>query len=423
MARLIGAAVSLALALGAGSAGAQTTFVIRDVRLFDGIRISTGRTVLVKDGLIAAIGGSELSIPAGAAVVDGRNRTLLPGLIDAHVHLSNDAAADLRQAISLGVTTVLDMFTGGARFDTIKAIRARDPPDLASVRTAGIGASAPGGHPSQMGGGPIPPVRDSSEARAFVAARLAEGSDYLKIVYDDLAGLGRTLPMLDRPTLAALVAAAHERGKLAVVHVQSERQARDAIEVGADGLAHFFAAESVGSDFVRLAARHHVFVVPTLTILYGLCGKPDGSAILADTLLGPYIRPPLRRMMAVSLGDPKRPRSCAGSDRALMELDRAGVPIVTGTDAPVPGQTYGASLHGELALLVGIGLPPARALTAATAAAARAFRLDDRGRIAVGRRADLLLVDGDPTRDIMATRRIIGVWKRGAPVDRLRYDP
>jgi predicted amidohydrolase YtcJ len=188
-----------------------------------------------------------------------------------------------------------------------------------------------------MGGPPFPTLADASEAAAFVDARIAEGSDYLKIIYDDLSTLGMSVPMLDRRTLTALVAAAHARDKLAVVHVLTEVQARATAE-------------------------------------------------------------------------------------AIRQLARRRVPILAGTDAPAPGQTYGASLHGELALLVRAGLTPMQALAAATSAPARVFRLSDRGRIRPGLRADLVLVEGDPTRDIRATRRIALVWKRGIEVERARYD-
>jgi imidazolonepropionase-like amidohydrolase len=79
-------------------------------------------------------------------------------------------------------------------------------------------------------------------------------------------------------------------------------------------------------------------------------------------------------------------------------------------------------VHGELELLAGAGLTPVQALVAATSAAARAFKLVDRGRVAVGMRGDLVLVDGDPTRDVLATRTIVGVWKRGVRVERARYE-
>jgi hypothetical protein len=97
------------------------------------------------------------------------------------------------------------------------------------------------------------------------------------------------------------------------------------------------------------------------------------------------------------------------------------VPILAGTDAINPGTAHGASIHRELELLVEAGLSTAEALAAATSEPARAFGLADRGRIAPGARADLMLVDGDPTADIRATRKIAGVWKAGRPIDRDAY--
>ena len=419
---ILAATLTIALTLAASvTASAQSTFVVRDVRLFDGERVTEHRSVVVRDGVIAQVGGAEDAVPAGAQVVDGRGRTLLPGLIDAHIHLSDETEADLRQSLALGVTTNLDMWNGGARFERIKALRATDAPDVADVRTAGFGATAPGGHPSQMGGGAFPTITDSADAQAFVDARIAEGSDYIKIIYDDLSSLGRKQPMLDKRTLAGLVAAAHARGKLAVVHILSELQARDAIEAGADGLAHLFTGATVSPEFAQLAASRHVFVVPTLTVLYGSCGQSIGARIASDSSIRPYIRPAVRGRAAMSF-PPRAGTSCEATREALRQLARAGVPILTGTDAPSPGQTYGASVHGELELLVSTGLTPVQALTAATSAAARAFRLTDRGRVAPGLRADLVLVDGDPTTDIVATRRIVRVWKKGVAVQRTRAD-
>jgi imidazolonepropionase-like amidohydrolase len=411
-----------AVGVGASRVEGPLPFVVRDVRVFDGERVIDHRSVLVQDGRISRVGDSKVAVPPGTAVIDGRGRTLLPGLIDAHVHLSDDADADLRQSLTLGVTTVLDMWTASSRFERIKALRSADRPDLADVRTAGTGANAPGGHPSQMGAPPFPTISDAAEATAFVDARLAEGSDFLKIIYDDLTTLGMSVPMLDRPTLNALVAAAHARGKVAVVHVLTEAQARAAIDARADGLAHLFFGLTVSPDLAPLAATNGTFVIPTLAVLYRGCGQPSGATVVSDPALRPYIRPPLRGMMSSTPAPHRGVRSCTGTTEAIRQLVRRQVPILAGTDAPAPGQTYGASLHGELALLVRAGLTPVQALVAATSAPARAFRLADRGRIRPGLRADLVLVEGDPTRDILATRRIALVWKRGIAVERARYD-
>ena len=145
--------------------------------------------------------------------------TLLPGLIDAHVHFSDQAEAASGQALRLGVTTQLDMFSAGERLERLKRLRSEDRADVAAVRTAGIGATVAGGHPTQMGGGiTFPTIATPKDAKAFVDARVAEGSDYIKIVHDGgSAWSARAVPTLDLPTMRALVDAAHAHKKLAVV--------------------------------------------------------------------------------------------------------------------------------------------------------------------------------------------------------------
>jgi imidazolonepropionase-like amidohydrolase len=109
---------------------------------------------------------------------------------------------------------------------------------------------------------------------------------------------------------------------------------------------------------------------------------------------------------------------CDAAPQAIRQLVAAKVPLLAGTDVPASGTTYGASLHKELEHLVDAGLAPTAALAAATSATARAFRMTDRGRITTGMRADLLLVEGDPSKQIRATRNIVAVWKRGVRAQR-----
>jgi imidazolonepropionase-like amidohydrolase len=394
--------------------------LIRDVRVFDGERVLQHRSVLIENGKITQIYGRAVTAP-NAEIIEGEGRTLLPGLIDAHVHIPDHAEDAARQALVLGVTTQLDMFSAGERLQRIKAIESEDRPDLSDLRTAGAGATVPGGHPTQMGGPPFPTLTGPEQAQAFVDARIAEGSDYIKIIHDDGSTwpwTNKRVPMLDNPTMRALVDAAHKRGKLAVVHVLSEQQARDAIAAGADGLAHLFLGESVSADFGQTAASRHLFVIPTLSTLYLNCGRSPGPAILADPHLGRYIREQWHGSMNMPKPDPSASHLCKGTDDGMHKLIRAGVVLLTGTDAPAPGATYGASVHGELELLVRDGLTPTQALAAATSVPARVFRLSDRGLIRPGLRADLLLVQGDPTKDIVDTRNIVAVWKRGVRVQR-----
>ncbi|HEX6999800.1 MAG TPA: amidohydrolase family protein [Gammaproteobacteria bacterium] len=395
------------------------SFVIRDVRVFDGERLQENRTVVVSNGIIDRVGGPNLRA-AGLEVVDGRGYTLVPGLIDSHVHLPGyQPESALAQFAALGVTTVVDMFSAGKTFEAIKAIKTRDEPQYASVVTSGTGATAPGGHPSQLQPTTFPTIDKPEQAREFVAARLAEGSEFIKIIYDDLAEYRAAVPTIDEATLRSLVEAAHDRGAMAIAHIGSEADARAVIAAGVDGLAHLFAASEVSADFGELAARAGVFVIPTLSVLHSACGRPDGPDLVKDEWLGPFVGPQWRQLATLTL---TTTGSCASLGPTLRQLADADVPLLAGTDAPTPGTAYGASLHGELEAMVEYGMTPIQALTAATSIPARVFGLNDRGRIESGRRADLLLVEGDPTEDIRATRRIVRVWKSGVPIDRKRFD-
>jgi imidazolonepropionase-like amidohydrolase len=400
---------------------ADIPYVIRGVRVFDGETVAERRTVVISRGKIVAVGDSTVAVPTGAQEIAGEGRTLLPGLIDAHVHFPifpvTAAAEALQQSLAFGVTTSIVMGAAPSQFAArIKGLEDSDSPDIAAILSAGIYATAPGGHPTQMGGPPFPTLSSPGEADAFVAARVAEGSDFLKIIYDDVERFGKKLPTLDEATIAALVTAAHARGRIAVAHIGDELTARGAIAAGVDGLAHLFEGTTVSPDFGQFAAKNGVFVIPTLSVLYSSCGMPDAPGFLKDANTMKLVLPRFRSFLEM----PTSPSTlrCDAAPQAIRQLAAANVPLLAGTDAPAPGTMYGASVHKELEHLVNAGVTPTAALVAATAAPAKAFRMTDRGRIKSGMRADLLLVDGDPSTQIRSTQNIVAVWKRGVRAQR-----
>jgi imidazolonepropionase-like amidohydrolase len=415
-------AVAAAVLLLADPASAQSArpLLVRDVRVFDGTRMLEHRDVLVEGGRIATVSERRLTAPANAEVVEGSGRTLLPGLIDSHTHAFGDA---LRDAVMYGVTTELDMFTDAKFAATMRREQAEGRGlDRADLVSASVLVTAPKGHGTEYGMD-IPTIAAPGEAQAFVDARIAEGSDYIKIVYDDGHTYGMRLPTVSKATMAAVVAAAHARGKLAVVHIGDLQGARDAIEVGADGLVHLFVDRDPDPELGRFVASHHAFVIPTLTVLRSITGVAGAGELAGDPRIEPYLSAASRGLITQSF--PRRPSqppvSYAAGEKTVRAMQAAGVPILAGTDAANPGTAHGAALHGELELLVKAGLSSAQALAAATSVPARAFKLADRGRIAPGLRADLVLVKGDPIADITATRDIERIWKRGAPVDRASF--
>lgn len=390
-------------------------FIVRDVQLFDGERFQGRRSVHVRAGRVVAVAQS-LPAPEGVAVVDGAGRTLMPGLVDAHVHTWGSARRD---ALRFGVTTMLDMFSDPRALASARNQReSLEATDQADLWSAGTLATADGGHGTQYGLA-IPTLAGPDDAGAWVEARLGEGSDYIKIVREDLHVYrpDQRLPSLDAATAAALVTAAHARGKRAVVHASAQEAARESLRDGADGLVHVFQDTVADDAFVALARERGAFVVPTLTVVAAFAGAPD--ALADDPRVAPWLSPDQRQTL---VGTPAfaaaNPALLANALESVRRLHAAGVPILAGTDAPNTGTAHGASLHAEMAWLAKAGLTPAQALAAATSVPADAFGLGDRGRIAPGQRADLLLVEGDLARDPGQSLAIVTIWKNGREVDR-----
>jgi hypothetical protein len=152
-----------------------------------------------------------------------------------------------------------------------------------------------------------------------------------------------------------------------------------------------------------------------------MSGTSEASSLTEDPDLSPYLNPMDIQMMNLSFPVNTSQPAYEAAERALRQLKAEAVPVLAGTDAPNPGTTYGASLHGELELLVEAGLSPLEALRAATSIPAEKFNLSDRGRIQSDLVADIVLVKGDPTKDIKATRNITAVWRNGVKVDREKY--
>jgi imidazolonepropionase-like amidohydrolase len=395
----------------------QHATLIRDARIFDGEKIIEATDLLIRSGAIDQIGKS-LAKPDGATVVDATGCTLLPGLIDCHTHVISDTM--LEQALVFGVTTELDMFMS---YEQAARIKRENLPTRADLRTAGTLVTAPRGHGTQFGV-KIPTLQKPEDADAFVAARVAEGSDYIKAVYDTGQSLGLRFPTLTRETLTGVAVAAKKRHKLLVVHVGDCQSAREAIEAGADGLVHVPYDGPPDGDFSDVAKAKNVFVVPTLTVIEGVGGAPGhNDALIADSNLAPHLTQADQDSLRAAfprLRLPTKP-SMDNPMATVRRLHEVGVPILAGTDAPNPGTVHGVSIHRELELLVQAGLKPIEALASGTSVPRKHFALKDRGIIETGARADLLLVKGDPTTDIRATRAIRDVWRAGQRLDRAAY--
>ena len=364
--------------------GARTArsekIALTNVRVFDGRELHGPTTVVIEGGIV----GDD---SAGARIIDAGGATLLPGLIDAHVHLLKEG--HLQQLADFGVTTALDM--GAWPPSMVDSLRNRT--GMADIRSAGIPATTAGSSHSHLPGWPAEEMVDGPAGAAqFVTDRIAEGADYIKLIVDT--------PGPNQEILDALVAASHRHGKLTVAHAASTSALDMALQAGVDMITHApLDRPLTESTTARILAQGCV-MIPTLTMMKGVVDRVAAVAASQPE------------------GVPAAGPSYESARDSVAELHRAGVPILAGTDANAgPGipfsPRHGESLHDELELLIEAGLSTVEALRAATVLPAQHFGLHDRGVIEPGRRADLVLIDGDPIADIRATRQIRRVWCAG----------
>lgn len=344
------------------------SIAITNVRVFDGHRILDPSTVLIENGRFG-----DATITTALKTLDGQGAVLLPGLIDAHVHLRGREC--LEQLARYGVTTALDMAIWPLELQ--KSLR--DQEGLTDIRACGIPATAPGStHSRNL---PLPEeaiLSSADQANQFVLNRVKEGADYIKVVAD--------IPGPDQATLDAIVKASHQHGKKVVAH---------AVTVAATAMA-----QASGVDFVTHAP---------------LDGLMDDEAV-DHMLSSKRIDVPTLTMMKKVAQVKGSKYDAARENVAIMY--RAGVPILAGTDAnTAPGSPaqvpHGISLHEELELLTECGMSTVDVLQSATSLPAKYFDLHDRGVVQPGYRADFILVKGNPIEDIRETRNIQTVWIAG----------
>jgi imidazolonepropionase-like amidohydrolase/ABC-type multidrug transport system permease subunit len=430
------------------------TFLIQGARIFTGAgkTIESG-AVLVKNGRIEHVYAGAVPDPGKlkADTIQADGKTLLPGLIDTHIHLGSsggsyesnasfDARANVPRELAAylysGVTAVKSV---GDFLDVsleTRALFASGRKLGAELFICGPMFTADGGHGTEFidympdflkeraRAQMVRTPKTPDEARQQVRALKREGVDGIKAILEG-GWPGKTFPKLDLTILKAIAEEARTQNLPLVVHTGNAKDVADALDAGAAGIEHGSFNEEIPDALFARMARAGVAYDPTLSVINAFSQGTGGKLHLLNRSLVLQVGPK-ELIEATKKTLPSRDGNGAGAGRGLpiaeknlMRAYRAGVMLVTGSDAGNPLVIHGPTVQQELALWVQAGIPPAVALTAATHNAARLLRADNRiGSIEVGHEANLLLVDGDPLSDISATERISLVVYKGERVRR-----
>nr|WP_298720491.1 amidohydrolase family protein [uncultured Steroidobacter sp.] len=407
-----GLAILGSLSLSAGLAsGAPVAFENARLVVGDG-RASIPNATLIIDGdrIVAAGRAGEVTVPPTAQRIDLAGKTVMPALIDTHVHVNQPREAlvsDLRRLAYFGVGTVLSLGvdTASAPFE----VRAQPLPGAARLLTAGRGITAP-----EPGRETAPYwVTTDQEARRAVQENVDRGVDMIKVWVDDRRG---SVQKLAPPLYRAVIETAHRSGLRVTAHIYALDDAKGLLRAGVDAFAHSVRDRDVDEELLTLVRER-----PSLVLNPNLTARGEVADL---SWLAPVLRPDeLAKAQSRNVANAEQHQAFLIQARNLQRMKAAGARIVLGTDTSFdfPAGNTPWAAHMELEDMVAAGMTPSQAIVAATSEAAAFLRLPDVGTLQPGYQADLLVLEADPTESITHTRRIAAVYLRGVRIDRSAY--
>jgi len=405
MSRMHVAAVAI-LALGA-LGGCATAPTGQPATAYEGARLIVGdgrvienATLVVEGSRIAQAGAAaSVQVPAGATRVNLAGKTVMPMMIDTHVHLNTERDAlirDLKQRAYYGVSAALSLGMDGYE---LLDVRGQTIPAAARFYSAGRGITM------QEPGRTTAPywVSSAADGRKAVEELAAHKVDIVKIWVDTRDGKYKKLT----PEIyGAVIDEAHKRGLRVTAHLFDLEDAKGLLRAGVDALAHGVRDQDIDDEFVAMfKARPNLVLTPNL---------PDRGVKVDLSWLKPSLGPNQLAMLEAANNDRPVAQTFYGIQaRNLAKLNAAGVRITLGTDG---NRAWGA--HEEMQDMVAAGMTPMQVIVAATRNSAEFLRVTDAGTLQPGKSADFIVLEANPLDDITNSRRISAVVLRGAAVDR-----
>lgn len=405
----------------------MASFLLKDVRIFDGETTIDRGSVLIEDGKISKISSSSIEYHGPTYSKPGH--TLIPGLIDVHIHADSANPVALPQSLRFGVTTVCDMHNEWPNILKLKEqIKGGDCADLkytSFAATIDMGWPMPIVLAHKKDEATLkeiatwPKLVNAEDGRNYVQARLKEGVNYIKLMHESGKVMGAEF---NKPTLElqkAVIEEAHKNGLKVVAHSTCLDDTMEMLEAGVDGMTHTFIDQPPNEKVIAAYKKYNAHCNPTLSAMGS--GTTEGQKVQEKFAHDPRVAdliPELQRQqMCMCMAFAKETgASYENGFETVRQLHKAGVTVLCGSDSagPAVGTCWGLSAHQELYLFVKeCGFTPEEALKSATSLAANRFEFKDRGLIKEGLRADLLLVGGNPLEDIDRTLDIRGVWMQG----------
>jgi imidazolonepropionase-like amidohydrolase len=417
--------------------------------LFEGERVIPGdggpvvenAALLVEGRTITRIGRKgEISLPAGGTRVALDGKTMMPAIISAHVHPGFQRGLtylaenfrretildDLNRELYAGVSTVMSLGieTGDVMLQ-IRSDQAAGRVGGAQLLLAGRGIGAPNAGPGNTIYSSFTyEVTTIDQIRRAVQEQAARKVDIIKIWVDDRGGRAPRLPI---PLALAAIDEAHKQGLKIAAHIFYHDDAVALANAGIDAFAHLVRDREMSDALIATMLRNKVYITPTLNAPERSAdGSPPAwvdepylAGLLSDTV-APEVVVRIRNSFfghdAAEIA--RRQQGYAILQRSLAKLAAAGAQILLGPDTGLEDLIFGYAEQKELGLMVEAGMTPSQVIVAATSRAAQFVGLADRGTLAPGKRADLLVLDANPLDDIRNTRRIAKLYLAGAEVDR-----